>query len=91
MGNEESVNYTELLEVPGELFLNMCLHDAVDCLDYTYKASVADEWMGMEQRWKDKDRGKPKYLEKNLPQCHFVHHEFHVDWSQIEPRQQLTA
>jgi len=40
MGNEESVNYTELLEVPGESFLIVCLYNAVDCWDY--KAPVAD-------------------------------------------------
>jgi hypothetical protein len=29
-----------------------------------------------EPRWNDIDRGKPKNSEKNLSQCHFVHHKF---------------
>jgi hypothetical protein len=32
-----------------------------------------------EQRWNETDRGKPKYSEKNLSQCHFVHHKSHMD------------
>jgi hypothetical protein len=31
----------------------------------------------MEYRWNEIDWGKPKYSEKNLFQCHFVHHKYH--------------
>jgi hypothetical protein len=38
----------------------------------------------MEHRWNEidrrkPDRRKPKYSEKKLSQCHFVHHKSHMD------------
>jgi hypothetical protein len=38
----------------------------------------------MEDWWIDTDKGKQKYWDKNLSQCHSVHHTSHVDWSGIE-------
>ena len=33
----------------------------------------------------DVDRGKPKYSEKNLSQCHLVHPKSRMDWPGIGP------
>jgi hypothetical protein len=32
----------------------------------------------------DADDREPKILEKNLAQCHFVHHKAHMDWPGID-------
>jgi hypothetical protein len=55
-----------------------------------------DELMSMEHWWNDTDTEKPTYSEKNLSQCHLVHHKAHVGWTGTEPvppttGQQLTA
>jgi hypothetical protein len=35
--------------------------------------------------WNDTNRRKLNNLEKNLPQCHYVNHESHMNWSRHEP------
>jgi hypothetical protein len=39
----------------------------------------------MEHRWNEIDRGKPKYSERNMSQCHFIHHKSHMDRHGMEP------
>jgi hypothetical protein len=39
----------------------------------------------MEHRRNNIVRGKPKYFEKSLFPCHFVHHKSYKDWCDIEP------
>jgi hypothetical protein len=60
-----------------------CLfNDAVICSGN--KESIREEKTSMEHWWNDTDKGKQKYWEKNLPQCHFAHHKFHTDKSWME-------
>ena len=37
-----------------------------------------------ETAWNVIDRGKPKYSERNLCQCHFVHQKSHTEMCDIE-------
>jgi hypothetical protein len=39
----------------------------------------------MEHRWNETDRGKQKYLGKNLSQYLFVHYKSHIDQAGIKP------
>jgi hypothetical protein len=38
-----------------------------------------NDYDGAQHRWNEIDREKPKYSEKNLSQCHFVHHKSNMD------------
>ena len=42
--------------------------------------------MSMEDRWNYTDRGKPTHPEKNLSQCHCVHHKTQTKWLGIETK-----
>ena len=45
----------------------------------------------MEPWWNDTERGKPKYSDKTLYQCHFIHHKSQKDWPGLEPGLLRTA
>jgi hypothetical protein len=40
--------------------------------------------ISVEQWWNDTDWGKPKFSERNLPQCYFVRYKSHTVWLGIE-------
>jgi len=48
-------------------------------------ALVIDARMSMVHWWNDPDGEKPKYSEKNLSQCYFIHYKYHMDWLGVEP------
>jgi hypothetical protein len=49
------------------------------------EVSVTDEWnVSVEDYWKDTDKRRPKYLEKNMSYCLFGHHKSHMEWPGIE-------
>jgi hypothetical protein len=52
-----------------------------------------DLWVNMVHQWNDIHKKKPKHLEKNLSQCHFVHRKSDMDWPGREtgPRQWQTG
>ena len=58
-----------------------CFQSFTICPSHKYsengKARI-EHWLN------DIDRGKPKYLEKNMSQHYFVHHKSHTDRSGIE-------
>jgi hypothetical protein len=39
----------------------------------------------MENWWNDTNRGKSKYLYRNLSQCQIFHHKLHMDGYGIDP------
>jgi len=40
--------------------------------------------MSMEHWWNGTDRGKQKYFERIVCQCHYVHHKSETDWHEFE-------
>jgi len=41
--------------------------------------------MSAGHQWNDDWQGKPEYSVKPLSHCHFISHEFYMDYSGIEP------
>jgi len=41
--------------------------------------------MSMGHFWDGTSSGNPKHLDKNVYQCHIIHHKSHMDWAGIWP------
>ena len=50
-----------------------------DCAIATHDNSSNKLNTIMERWWNDTEGGEPKYWDKNLSQCHCVHHKSHFD------------
>jgi hypothetical protein len=67
------------IEYP-RILLFLLLNYVVRC-----RGHIASVIAIMQQWWSDIDRGKSKYWDRNLSQCHFLHHKSHGNWPGIEP------
>jgi hypothetical protein len=65
-------------------FLNVLFNDAVNCRDYTTQGT--DKQLSRKHRKNDTDSGKPKYMDRNLSQCHFANKKPHMVSPEIKPR-----
>jgi hypothetical protein len=72
------------MDIQKAFFLDVLFDNPVNCCDYL--VSIIDVWnVGMEQWWNGINRQIPKYLEKNLFQCHFDHNKCKMIWLGPEP------
>jgi hypothetical protein len=58
---------------------------SLNCCHQQAYCSSSKWYMGMEPRWSDIDRRKPKNSEENLSQCYFVYLISHMDGPEREP------
>lgn len=69
--------------IEGGVLLNdtqlLRLHD---CVDGTRTSMICEYGL---KNWNDTAREKPKYSERSLPNCQFIHHRCHMYWPVIEP------
>jgi hypothetical protein len=64
----------------------LCLLGSVSKVPQVLPALLSDNSnIKVSVNWvNDNGTGNPKYSEKNLFQCHFVHYKLHMDWPAIE-------
>jgi len=60
------------------LYLQHCLLEGKQASPVCPSGRVTWLRMSMESRWNDNQKGKLLYSEKNLYQCQFVHHKYHI-------------